>query len=252
MKKTLIALLALGSTLSGLAQGATGTVLTFTPSATFTAATDNWALNGQGVGPNTSWSDNKTLADGVKLTMELNCGKFGDVTPTNATWSNTTVINEFNSVFGTSITTTQLAALNYTAPKAQDSHATMTFNFSSAQGYTAGTEVVFYLLAAASNEGNNTDSISSITVGGLNDGYTVSWALREGTGYTTTATIPNNELGLIKVTGTLTENTAVSFVTNASKSGWAMAAYTAVVPEPATATLSLLALTGLAARRRRK
>ena len=249
----------------GMAQGATGTILTFTPSiTTFNNFTDNWVLSQEDFG--SQKSRDQELTGGVYLTMSLergglplDRGGFVDVKPENenATWTNTEVISELNSVLGTSITPGKLAGLTYAAPTTSGSMAKMSFNFCNEMEheYTAGTDVVFYLLAATSNASDNTGKITGIIVNGLQDAH-VTWALRNGSGYCGGAMeIPNGELGLIRVAGTLKERTEpVSFVAVSdgdNMSGWAMAAYT-VAPEPATVTLSLLALAGLAARRRRK
>jgi hypothetical protein len=56
---------------------------------------------------------------------------------------------------------------------------------------------------------------------------------------------------IFKVEGTLTDANIVMAQATTAKNGWQTLSYK-VVPEPTTATLSLLALAGLAARRRRK
>ena len=56
---------------------------------------------------------------------------------------------------------------------------------------------------------------------------------------------------IFKVTGVLESTSLTMAQGGTAKNGWQTLSYV-VVPEPTTATLSLLALAGLAARRRRK
>ena len=95
---------------------------------------------------------------------------------------------------------------------------------------------------------NAVANYANFTVTGLDDAA-VTWATATGNGFDSSVTsVPVANLAMIRVEGTLTE-IPVTFAANAAKNGWAMVSY---IPEPATATLSLLALPGLAARRRRK
>ena len=96
--------------------------------------------------------------------------------------------------------------------------------------------------------GNAAANYANFTVTGLDDAA-LTWATATGNGFDSSVTsVPVANLAMIRVEGTLTE-IPVTFAANAAKNGWAMVSY---IPEPATATLSLLALAGLAARRRRK
>ena len=81
----------------------------------------------------------------------------------------------------------------------------------------------------------------------------MEWASATGSGFESgsPADVPVANLCMVRVTGELSDSQAVAFAADASKNGWAMVA-AASVPEPTTATLSLLALAGLAARRRRR
>ena len=95
--------------------------------------------------------------------------------------------------------------------------------------------------------GNAVANYANFTVTGLDDAA-VTRATATGNGFDSSVTsVPVANLAMIRVEGTLTE-IPVTFAANAAKNGWAMVSY---IPEPATATLSLLALAGLAARRRK-
>lgn len=246
-------LLALGSTLLGVAQGAT--ILTFEPDTeSFAGSTDQWYHDGTGNGPGAKWSGTKTLSDGTILTMSIDSGRLKSYQSSTDSWTNTAVLQEMNNTLGTSIASTQLSHVRYTASAAVGAHSQLSFTLSSS--YTQGAEMVFYLLATTSSH-ENVDAnkapypLTNLTVTGLTDS-TFSWALCGGNGYesaSTTFSVPQNQVALIKVTGTLGSDPVV-FSSTSNKNAWAMAAYT-VVPEPATATLSLLALAGMAARRRR-
>ena len=115
---------------------------------------------------------------------------------------------------------------------------------------TSGDSLVFYLLVATSNDGNNTSTYSNFTVTGLTD-PTVTWASATGDGFTNdTISVPVANLAMIKVEGTLGKD-PVSFAADTAKNGWAMVSY-AAIPEPTTATLSLPTPASPAARRRRR
>ncbi len=241
MKKTLIALLA-----TCCVAGAEATILTF-QSDTLSYATDKWALNGIGNGPGSGWTGNNTLSDGTVATMHMNAGKFWD-RPTVMEWTNSAALNAMNADLGTSLTASDLTGIKIDASGAISSHSDLTLNFDGNTALNKGQDILFYLLVATTKE-DNTAAYNNFTVTGLADS-SVSWAAAAGDGFTTTTiNTPCANLAMIKVTGTLTD-TPVKFESTSAKNGWAMVAYTAV-PEPATATLSLLALAGLAARRRR-
>ena len=242
MRKTHITLMAL----AGVAMG-NSTILTFDQN-DYTYDTDKWALNGLGNGPSASWSDSMTLSDGTVAGMSITSGKFWDYDTTTTSWTNVGALQAMNQKLGTNLTAEDLTSIKIDATAAQSSKSTLTLDFSNNAAYTTGGEIVFYLLVATSTDGGNTANYANFTVTGLDDAA-VTWATATGNGFDSSVTsVPVANLAMIRVEGTLTEN-PVTFAANAAKNGWAMVSY---IPEPATATLSLLALVGLAARRRRK
>lgn len=242
MKKTIIALIAL----SGMAVANTS-ILTFDQNE-YSFDTDKWALNGLGIGPGSAWEGSFTLKDNTVATMSITGGKFWDYATDTNSWTNTEALTEMNAKLGTTITADDLASFKIDATAAQGSKSTLTLDFSKNTSYSVGSDIAFYLLVATTKDGNNNASYQNFTVSGLT-GATVTWASATGDGFNDTAvSAAVANLTMIKVTGKLAQN-EVQFAANASKNGWAMVSYT--VPEPTTATLSLLALAGLAARRRR-
>lgn len=77
-----------------------------------------------------------------------------------------------------------------------------------------------------------------------------TFASATGTGFDNTLS-GAKDLTLYKVTGVL-NNSTIEFSSPAGKNGWSMAGFSVTAPEPATASLSLLALAALAARRKRR
>ena len=261
MKKTFITLLAL----AGIACGET-TVLTFdgvvdpnnqdaSVKVEHDFDTDEWNIRGLGNGAGSVWSGTQTLTDGTVAGLNINSGKFWDTTPaSNATWGNTDALTAMNDELGTNISADDLTSVKIMASAGGGSHAKLTLNFTNNTSYGEGDQVVFYLLGGSYDNGDAYNG--NITVTGLT-GVTMQWAASGGKGFTdcsTTAISADKQTQvLIRVQGALTSDQSVAFVhETAAKSGWGMAAYAPAVPEPATATLSLLALAGLAARRRRK
>ncbi len=244
MKKTIIALLAL----CGMASAAS-TVLTFQTD-DLTYATDKWALNGVGNGPGGSWSGSTTLNDGTAATLYMNHGKFWDRATVQA-WTNEAALAAMNADLGTTLTADDLTSIKIDASGSNGSTSNLTLNFSGNTSFQAGQDIVFYLLVATTNV-DNSAAYNNFSVTGLADS-SVSWAAANGDGFnTSTINTPCANLAMIKVEGTLT-NEGVKFASTSAKNGWAMVAYTTPsVPHPASATLSLLALAGLASRRRRK
>ncbi len=252
MKKyiSIAAILAAGTVFANAA----ATVLTFDQTE-YTFDTDKWALNGLGNGPGAAWSGSETLDDGTVAGLSITGGKFWDYATDTASWTNTVALTDMNQNLGTSITADNITEIKIDATAAQGSKSTLTLDFSNNTGINTADEVIFYLLVATSKDGNNTAIYSNFTVAGLTDAV-ISWATADGSGYTdnsvTAVTLPVNNLGLIKVEGTLGAET-VTFAADAAKNGWAMVAYNAI-PEPSAfgllAGLGALALVG--ARRRRK
>lgn len=92
--------------------------------------------------------------------------------------------------------------------------------------------------------------LSNITISGLEQS-SVSYAADNATGFadSISAASADNGLLLVKVTGILSDEQQVRLSSTTTKNAFALAAY---LPEPSTASLSLLALAGLALRRRRQ
>lgn len=245
MKKTIITLLAL----CGMAMGADDsitTVLTF-QSDDLSYATDKWALNGIGNGAGSGWTGSKTLSDDTVATMYMNSGKFWERDTLTTSWTNTAALNAMNADLGTTLTADDLTGIKINASGAGGSHSDLTLNFDNNAHCASGRLIVFYLLVATTNVDNSAD-YNNFSVTGLSD-YSVKWAGAADDGFNTTAiNVPCANLAMIRVAGKLTDS-PVTLASTSAKNGWAMVAYT--IPEPATATLSLLALAGLAARRRR-
>ena len=216
------------------------TVINFSNDNTFSA--DNTSSLSGTAGTTTS------LTDGTSLKVGVSAGKFWDTSVTGS-WNNADAITEMNRTLGTSFDTDLSSVLKFAATGANGSHSTLTFSFADNSSINAGDEVVFYFLVSST-----VSNYSSFSVSGL-EGHTVQWASADGAGYQTDATNASaTRLSLIKVTGTVSSSENVAFTSSVAKNGWSMAAYTAVgaVPEPATATLSLLGLGGALTLRRRR
>lgn len=149
-----------------------------------------------------------------------------------------------NLDLGTSFTTAELASLNHTYTGWQNSTTTVNLTINSAE---TGDKIVLYTLVSDSHT-----PLKNFSVTGLNDAV-FSYAVCNGDGFTDTAKFSSsvNDWTMIRVEGTLTDSKRISMASTSAKYGYGMIAYISV-PEPATATLSLLALAGLAMRRRRK
>lgn len=168
--------------------------------------------------------------------------------PTTSLWTNAAALSDMNAALGTSLTLANLDALPMTNAGGNSwDEATLTIDFSGS--YQEGDQVTLYLMLGSMNDSY------SVTLGGLKTGYTMQYASAKGDGFDAEGlTQTARELTLVKVTGSLTTDATVTVVGSESgRNAFGMVAYSvASVPEPTTATLSLLALAGLAARRRRK
>ncbi|MCC8020366.1 MAG: PEP-CTERM sorting domain-containing protein [Akkermansia sp.] len=161
------------------------------------------------------------------------------------TWDNTAALNAMNSDLGISATTSDLQTI--VASGAGGSNATLTLDFTNSD-YSEGDTVTIYLTV-----GSAVSTVTSVTLTGLTD-YSISYATADGDGFSDSATFSEgaNSITLLKVTGTLTSAGTVTATTDQYKDGFGFVALSAsAVPEPATATLGLLALGALALRRRR-
>ena len=248
MKKTIIALFAL----AGMTQAAT--VITFGgTSADYGFVTDAFVIDSNK--GTDFFSFEHQLSDGNKFSLtntdgngssKFWGGKDGNIA---GTWSNAAALTEMNAAMGISYTADELSSgsgMYFTAPGNADSKSTLTFDFSQAE---AGDTITMYVMATA-----YAGSLSTFDVTGLDDA-SVAYATNGGNGFSTTAAYSQGggNITIFKVTGTLTEANVALTPGAGVKSGFQSVAYAITsVPEPTTATLSLLALAGLAARRRRK
>ncbi|MCC8020801.1 MAG: PEP-CTERM sorting domain-containing protein [Akkermansia sp.] len=161
------------------------------------------------------------------------------------TWSNTAALEAMNEDLGLTLDTSVLQYI--VVPGAGESNATLTLDFTSSD-YSEGDTVTIYLTV-----GSTASTVTGVTLTGLTD-YTISYAVGDGEGFSETASFSEGagSITLLKVTGTLTSDETVTATTNVYKDGFGFVALSAsAVPEPATATLGLLALGALALRRRR-
>ncbi len=161
------------------------------------------------------------------------------------TWDNTAALNAMNSDLGLTLDASVLESIVRSANgNAED---TLTLDFTSSD-YSEGDTVTIYLTV-----GSGVSTVTSVTLTGLTD-YSISYATADGDGFSETATFSSGSdvATLLKVTGTLTSAETVTVQTDQKKDAFGFVALSAsAVPEPATATLGLLALGALALRRRR-
>ncbi len=261
MKKTIITLLAL----AGVASAAP-VVVTFgnetAPERDF--ITDSFFVSDVG---ETTYD----LKNGATVTLTPSQGKLW-AGPTDGsvekTWGNAAAITAMNTALGLTATNGFTAAdfstgsgIYYTASGDGGSSSTLTLNL----GETAKVGDTITLFVTAASRAQHTAGFS---ITGLGDDITLSYAGLNGNGFTAASGSsvsysddlasnwsPNTESVMIfQVTGTLTSTTLTMSQPGTAKNGWQTLSYVVApaAPEPTTATLSLLALAGLAARRRRK
>lgn len=258
MKKTLITLLAL----AGVASAAP-VVVTF----------------GNETAPERDFiTDSFFVSDVGETTYDLKNGATVTLTPSQGnlwagstdgsvekTWGNAAAITAMNTALGLTATNGFTAddfsagsGIYYTASGDGGSSSTLTLNL----GETAKVGDSITLFVTAASRAQHTAGFS---ITGLGDDITLSYAGLNGDGFTAASGSsvsysndlssnwsPNTEsVQIFQVTGTLTSTTLTMSQPGTAKNGWQTLSYV-VVPEPTTATLSLLALAGLAARRRRK
>ncbi len=185
----------------------------------------------------------KPFDDGVRVTYKWSSGTLLVTNPTK-TWTNTGALEDLNETMGLNLTADFLSAMDFIGTQNSGSNTTLTLNFKGmSKDVDLSSSMTFYVFATSVK-----GSAGDLVVSGL-DGYTVtSAAADKGDGF-------DNQKGgygsftLYKVTGTLTKDKTVTIGTTGEKNSFSLVSY--LVPEPSTATLSLLALAGLAARRRR-
>lgn len=242
MKKTLVALLAR----SGVASATT--VITFggtDASANYSFVTAPYRLNGDNSIPGVS----DKLTDGHSFTLTGLGGAFWSTSKDGyieGTWSNTAALIDLNTTLGVAYTAADFSSgsnMYAIADGNSGSGTVLTFNFSEA---VIGNTITMYAMVTA-----RAGALTGFTVTGL-DNQTVTYATNGGNGFSDTAVFSAKarELTMVKITGVITEEYLVLTPAEGKKSGFQSVAYQ-IIPEPATATLSLLALCGLAARRRR-
>lgn len=250
MKKTFITLFALG----GFAVADTNDL---TYIVTFTKDADNipsWSKNTASYdGASIGGSDARnvgTYDDGTEVIFQMIGGSGGKTWHYNATdtWENTVALNELCSTMGITVTKDDVNKLDLLSCGGAGSREKLVLTLGSTP--ISGTAVTLYTFVGQTNNCGDPDTI---TLEGLSNAK-IYYATENGNGFTPDPSFSsgNQHMTLVKITGELdgTTNT-ISVDNNKLKAGYAMLAVK-VAPEPATATLSLLALAALAARRRRK
>ena len=239
MKQTLITFLALAGVASA------STVITFGGiDASYPFVTDAHAIHDTGSGYSA------TLSDGNKFTVTNTGGKFWSTSVNgsiNGSWKNTDALNDLNTTLGVSYTAADFSAgsqMYAIAAGDSGSGSILTFTFADE---VIGNTITMYAMVTA-----RTGDLTGFTVSGINN-QTVTYATNNGTGFSDTAAFSTGAraLTMIKITGEITDASLILTPAAGQKSGFQSVAYQ-IVPEPTTATLSLLALAGLAARRRRR
>ncbi len=245
MKKTLFLL----ATVALAASAQAAVIVTFADQNAPSWSTHNiGTLHGYptSAGPNTT---EYSITEDVKLSMQITGGRLWNYDDATSSWTNSAALSEMNGTLGTSLSSDDLLGLRYAASGAGGAKCYLSFNFDNT--VSVGDNVVFYFLVAASAQ-DQTNQYNSFSYSGLSNA-TMSYATSTGDGFSDgTIALPNNTYGLIRVEGEIENLSEVKFTTEVPKNGWAMAAYEVMpVPEPATASLSLLGLAALMMRRRR-
>lgn len=268
MKKTLITLVAL----AGLASAATDVTIAAFGNADTDALKESKPFITDAFYVQNTNSATCTLSNGDKIVLAGVGGAnlYGGSTDgaIDKTWENDAAVTEMNATLGLSAENGYSAAdftagsgIYYTATGNNNSKSTLTLTLNSA---SVGDSITMYLTVASRQQhsaGLNITgldaSTATISYAGLNgDGFDVV----SGTSLAYSSSLADNwspntkSVMVYKVTGTLTSTSLVMDQGITNKNGWQTLAYftTPAVPEPATATLSLLALCGMASRRRRR
>lgn len=250
MKKTFITLFALG----GFAVADTNDltyIVTFTKD---NANIPSWSKNTASYdGMDIGGSDARNVGsydDGTEVTFQMIGGNGGRTWHYNAadTWMNTAALEDLSSTMGIKVTKEDVNKLDLLSCGGAGSREKLVLTLGSTP--ISGTAVTLYTFVGQTN---NCGDPETITLQGLSNA-TIYYATEGGDGFTTERSFSSGNLHmtLVKITGELDGTTdTISVDNNKLKAGYAMLAVK-VAPEPATATLSLLALAGLASRRRRK
>lgn len=164
-------------------------------------------------------------------------------------WTNTLALEELNIATGQNLTAEEMNAKYFIGCTGSGADTYLTLDFSGVDAdIDLSNSLTIYVLATSAMGAGNP------VVTGL-DNYSVKIATPDGNGFNSSKPGGYGSYSLFKVTGNLQEDMAVTFTTNKYKDVFAMVSYVVPVldsvPEPTTATLSLLALAGLAVRRRR-
>lgn len=243
MKTTLITLLALAT----MAQAGSTIITLGESNGDHSFVTDAYVLNNTGA---TTYN----LSDGSTLVMTPSTSKFwgtsnsGDGTITG-TWTNEAALIEVNTAVSAAFTSADFSAGNnlcFTATGNSGSTSTATLTLNPNLVINEASSITMYVSATA--KGGN---LGDFSVSGLTN-TTMSYATNGGDGFAETPTFSSGAgaITIIKITGNISTEPIVLSSTS-GKNGWQSISYK-VTPEPATATLSLLALAGLAARRKRQ
>lgn len=222
----------------GVAHGAQS--VTFDSDAQWT--TNNLTANGQAAGTDISF----TLADDSVLSVTMSEGRLWENKNHATTWTgeNTIVFSEILSFVG--LNSMFDLALDGAATGSETGVTSYTLKLS--DSYKVGDSFTLYLGFYAQT---NFGKISGFNFDGLTDA-TYSYSKTGGSGWSSSPTYSaTSYLTFMKIEGKVSES-PITFSATGGKASLSFMAYSDAIPEPATATLSLLALAGLAARRRRK
>lgn len=186
---------------------------------------------------------NTKLTDGTAIDISITSGRgwFADAADT---WTNAEALKDFNAFTGLTLSQQDINNLCFYGTGAGTGTTSLTLNFSGNTSIQAGDQITLYAFMGASG-----GILSNITISGLEQA-TVSYAADTATGFADSLSpaSANDGLLLVKVTGTLGDDQQVRLSSSTVKNAYALVAY---LPEPSTASLSLLALAGLVLRRRR-
>lgn len=212
--------------------------VTFDPEAQWT--TNNLTANGQAAGTDISF----TLADDSVLSVTMSASKFWLNSNHATEWAdeNTIVFTEILNFVGLN----SMFDLALHGAAAGGQYDTTSYTLKLSDSYKTGDSFTLYLAFYA-----QTGKVSNFTCSGLTDAI-YSYSRTGGSGWSSSPTYSaTSYLTFMKIEGKVSES-PITFSATGGKASLSFMAYSDAIPEPTTATLSLLALAGLAARRRRK